>query len=351
MSRAARWAVLSLLAAALCLGVLIRAFAQDESDQSVEEVVVNEAAGRIVIAVVKNAILIGTAENPIELGTHPPIPVVLSSVRAGILLGAVDWTSLSEQKSLGDVVHELPQIRSYIPGGDTPRLNPGGTNQEASDIEAVGIPLARRMNILAGNIHSNLNWPSDDPVIELILADYVEGYGPEVWQITYSMDQEQQQGDYWVTNVADPAYLQFWPPEKGQPHTLMEFDYPLKDQPTSLLELLRKKDPRLQGLVQGDPQMADTANKFLTGDSMKIMPADATQFLRAALNAITPGNVPETVAIIRPESGFDWILAPPPEPKAPKGTRPPGAPTLANPNNDDSDLTPPSLAHPPGSQR
>jgi hypothetical protein len=348
MRRAARLVLLSAVAAVLCLSALLRATAQDDSGQAVEEVVVNQAAGRVVIAVVKNAILIGTAENPIEAGTRPPVPVALSSIRAGIILGAVEWISPSLQKGLGRLDVDLPQLRSSL-GDDTPRLSVGVANTEASDIEAIGKPLRERLNTLAGDIHSSLDWPSGDPVLELVLADYVEGYGPEVWQITYSLEQEQQQGDYWVTNIEDPVYLQIWPPEKGQPHTLMEFDYPQKDAPTSLLDSLKQKDPRLEGLVQGDPKMADTANKFLIGDSMKISPADATQFLRAALNAITPESVPQTMAVIWQEKGFDWILRPPAEPKRPKSTQPPGAPSLAHPDADDSEDAP-SLAHPPGSR-
>jgi hypothetical protein len=327
--------------------MLFRATAQDDSEQSVEELVVNQAAGRVVIAVVKNAILIGTAENPIEAGTRPPVPVALTSVRAGTILGAVEWTSPSLQKDLGRLDQELPQLRSAL-GDDAPRLGTGLTNTEASDIEAIGKPLRERLTNLVGNIHSNLDWPADDPIVKLVLADYVEGYGPEIWQVTYLMSQEQQRGDYWVTNVGEPVYLQFWPPEKGQPHTLVEFDYPQKEAPTLLLDLLRQKDPRLQGLLRGDPQMADTANKLLSGDSMKITATDATQFLRAAMGAITPADTPQTMAIIREQTGFDWILRPPAEPKSPKSTRPAGAPSLAHPTSDDSEERP-SLAHPSSS--
>jgi hypothetical protein len=221
---------------------------------------------------------------------------------------------------------------------------------EASDIEAIGKPLRDRLAALAGAIHGKLEWPENEPLVELVVADYIEGYGPEVWQISYSMDQEQQQGDYWVTNIDDPVYLQIWPPEKGQPHTLMEFHYPPDKEP-SLLDLLRQKDARLDGLVRGDAKMADTANKFLSGDSMKILPGDATQFLRAALAALTPASEPQTMAIIKQENGFDWILAPPPEPKAPKNqeNHTPDAPSLAHPPSDDSEPAP-SLAHPRSSR-
>jgi hypothetical protein len=348
MRRFRRLAAVAAAGAVLCLAPFLRTTAQDDSQQTVEEVVVNQAAGRVVIAVVKGAILIGTTENLIEPGTRPPIPVELSSMRAGVILGADQWASPSLQKDLGLLHQELPEIRSAL-GTDAPRLSVGVANTEASDIEAIGKPLRDRLGELAAEIHGSLDWPSSDPVLQLVLADYVEGYGPEVWQISYSMDQEQQQGDYWVTNIGEPVYLQIWPPEKGQPHTLMEFDYPQKNAPPSLLDLLRQKDPRLAGLEQGDPKTADTASKFLSGDSMKIAAGDATQFLRAALGAVTPADVPQTMAIIHQETGFDWILKPPAEPKRPQTGRPAGAPSLAHPDTDDSGARP-SLAHPPSSQ-
>ena len=327
--------------------VLPGAGAQNDPQAQVEEVVVNQAAGRVVIAVVKGAILIGTVEEAIEPGTRPPVPVPVNGNRAGVILGAVQWTSPSLSKDLARLDLELPHIREAVLG-DAPTLG-GGENKEASDIEAIGKPLRDRLGEVAGSIHGKVDWPTNEPVAELVLADYIADYGPEVWQITYSMEQQQQHGDYWVTNVDDPVYLQSWPPEKGQPHTLMEFDYPAKATQAFVLDLLRQKDPRLDKLVHSDPQMADAAGKFLSGDSMKITAGEATQFLRAALGAIAPANAPQTMAIITQDRGFDWILPPPPEPKTAKpslqNTRPADAPSLGHPHSDDSEQVP-SLAHP-----
>lgn len=348
MSRAGRVVLASTIAAALCACLLIRTKAQDDSQQTVEEVVVNQAAGRVVIAVVKHAILIATAENPIEPGTRPPVPTQVSSMRAGVVLGADEWASPSLQKDLGRLDQELPHLNSPS-GTETPTLGGAVANSEASDIESIGNAVRRRLGELAGNIHNGLDWPAKSPIAQVVLADYAANYGPEVWQLTYSMEQEQQHGDYWVTNVDDPVYLQIWPPEKGQPHTLMEFDFPQKDASPSLLDLLKQKDPRLETVIQSDKTMATTANEFLIGDSLKIPANDATQFLRAAMAAITPLDQTQTMAIIRDENGFDWVLRPPAEPKLPKGTRPPGARSLGNPGGDDSEPAP-SLAHPPGSE-
>ena len=59
-----------------------------QSNASHEETVVNLAAGRVVIAIVKDAIIVGTVENPIEAETRPPTPVALGTLRLGVILGA-----------------------------------------------------------------------------------------------------------------------------------------------------------------------------------------------------------------------------------------------------------------------
>ncbi len=309
------------------------AAAQQVQDAPSEEIVVNFAAGRVVIAVVKDAILIGTIENKIETQTHPPIPMAMNRTRAGILLGAVDWFSPSSQLQLARLDLELPRLHgNFVAPG--PHINQVQTTGEASDIERVGQNLYERMNTVVGNLHGKLDWPQDEPVAELILADYIQGYGPEVWQLTFTLKQEMQRLDYYDTQVSHPAYLQSWPPEKGQPHTLVEFQYPPEKATPTLLDLLRRKDPRLEKICASDAKMRAVADLFLQGQSGKILAADATQFLRAALAVMAPQDARQTMAIIGAESGFDWILRPPPEPKranvqaADQQERPADAPSL-----------------------
>jgi len=333
-------ALSALVVAAICMASGVRTLAQTE------EVVVNQAAGRVIVAVVKNAILIGTVEHSIEQATRLPTPVQLSTLRAGVILGAVQWNSPSLQKDLARLDLELPHLRQSV-GEEGPRLLSGAEGLEASDIEAIGKPLRERVNTLAGDLHSNLQWPETEPVLVVVVADYLQNYGPEVWQLSYAMDQQQQHGDYWVTSVRQPVYSQSWPPEKGQPHTLMEFAYPPENAPVPLLDLVRKKDPRIEALIRSDQKMADTANKFLSGESTKISAADATQFLRAALTAISAPDSQQSMAVIRENNGFDWILPPPAEPKptVPQQDRPPDAPSLAHPPSE-RPADAPSLAHP-----
>jgi hypothetical protein len=292
--------------------------AQETPEAPGEEVVVNLATGRVIIAVVKDAILIATVENPIEPQTHPPIPVQLSGRRAGIMLGAVDWFSPSSQLELARLDRELPRLRGHFanaaPG---PHLDQAGTNSEATDIESVGQGVFERLNVVANNLHAKLDWPPDEPVAELIVADYIQGYGPEVWQLTFLVKQEIKRLDYYDTHASHPTYVQIWPPEKGQPHTLVEFQYPPDKTLPTLLDLLRQKDPRIEKICASDAKMRDVADGLLAGQSNRLLSVDATQFLRAALAVLSPPNARQTMAAIGVETGFEWILRPPAEPKRP----------------------------------
>jgi hypothetical protein len=323
----------------LCLAILAFAFvlvSHSASAQapatSTEETVVNLAAGRVVILVAKDAIIVGTVENPIEAETTPPIPVELGTVRLGIILGAANWMSPSTHQDIARLNQELPRLRVSLLAPD-PHLQNSAAAGEATDIEGVGQGVLERLNQLAQNLHAKVDLPPSEPLAQLILVDYLSGYGPEVWQLSYAMKQEEQAKDYWVMRVLRPSYVQSYPPEKGQPRTLIEFAYPLEAPPTPLLELVRQKDPRLEKVIAADPKLTDVASRILQGQSPKILGVDAIQFLRAALDAIAPPNARETMAVIREEEGFQWILPPPAEPKAPKASgpqpdRPPDAPSL-----------------------
>src|ERR1700684_1850741 len=62
-----------------------RAPEKDTSDSPIEETVADLAAGRVIIAVVKSAILVGTIENPIEAQPRPPVPVAMVGTRLGVI--------------------------------------------------------------------------------------------------------------------------------------------------------------------------------------------------------------------------------------------------------------------------
>lgn len=318
-----------LLIPVFCAGLIPRLAAQGNSTPT-DEMVANLAAGRVVVAVVKNAILVATVENPIEVETRPPTPVELASARLGILLGPVFWWSPTSKVALASLDQELPRLHSHLITA-VPHLQAEQGGEEATDMESIGQGLLERLSDVAQNLHGKMDTAANEPLLQLVVADYLPGYGPEVWQLDYRMKQQEEQSGYWTTRVLRPAYLQFWPPEKGHPHTLVEFAYPPDHAPEPLLDLLRQKDPRLTKVLSSDPKMAQVASQLLDGESNRISAADATQFLRAALDATAPPSARETMAIITEEKGCDWILAPPAEPKSSfeqASDRPADAPSL-----------------------
>jgi hypothetical protein len=303
-----------------------------QEQQTANEIVVNLATGRVIIAVWKDAILVGAVANPIEAGAHLPVPVQISDSHVAVLLGAVDWIDPDSRKQLARLDLELPHLRGHGPTGGPHLGSPEG--MEAGDLEAVGDGLLERLNELARNFHSEIDAPGGLPLVQLIVAGYVPNYGPEVWRLDYGVHQSEEAVGYWSTRVNRPSYTQLYPPEKGEPHTLIEFSYPQDDAEQPLLELLRAGDARLRKVTAADGQMADVARAVVAGDTNKVKSADATQFFRATLEAVSPPNAQQSIGILREESGFKWVLEPPAEPKAPgiQSNRPRGAPTLRHPS-------------------
>lgn len=335
------WSPLARVVAFCCVLLLLLIFAvsrpsaaQNSSDAPGEEIIANLAAGRVILCVTKNAILIGTIEDPFEAQTHVPTPVALAGRRAGVVLGAVDWFSPSSRVQFARLDLELPQLRPRMAAA-TPHLQAPSAGVEAQDIESIGQGVLERLGDIAQLLHAKIDVPDNQPIVQVVLADYLEGYGPEIWELSYSLEQEIQQTDYWTTRFERPVYQQYYPPGKGQPHTLVEFKYPPDNPSPALLDLLRQNDPRLATIRSSDAKLAEVAQKLLGGESTKIPSEDAVQFLRASIEAIAPPKARVTMGIIRPDSGFDWILRPPPEPKPAlrleNPNREPGAPSLLHP--------------------
>lgn len=327
--------LLSLLAALLLVSPLFpaaRGVAQDTSETPGEEVVANLAAGRVILLVTKDAILIGTIENPIEPQTHVPAPVQMSTFRAGTILGAEDWFSPSSRREIARLDRELPHLRA-TPSAAAPTLA-GAASQEkdAVDLEVVGRGVRRRATEIVQELHGKLDLPPNEPFLEVIVADYISDYGPEIWQINYELQQEEQTPDYWTTSVGYPAYLQLYPPVKGQPHTLVEFSYPPTTAPT-LLDLLRQNDPRFDSLRHSDDKSSEALNAILEGRAEKISSVEALPIFRAALEILATPKNRITLSEITEQDGFSWIVPPPPEPKSNlrQTEREAGAPSLLHP--------------------
>jgi hypothetical protein len=302
------------------------AFAQNEAAR---EVAVNLTEGRVVICAAKDGIVVATIGEHGEPGSRPPTVVLLSELRAGVVLGAVEWVQPeSKDKPI--------RLDSEFRGIAAAALNTSGRPDyanAASDIEAIGVAMLERVRQLANLFQNKLNIGEDEPLIRVVLVDYIPNYGPEAWTIDYFIRQDALGNDIWRTRVLRPRYNQLYPPEKGQPHTLVEVRYPpanrAKDAP-ELLDLLRQNDPRLAKARAANEILAKSVTLVVDGQSQKSVAASDVDFLRAALPAVTPPETKLTMALVDFEKGFHWVMEPPKEERPPVDTTPrePSAPTL-----------------------
>ncbi|HEV2616120.1 MAG TPA: hypothetical protein VGU63_05865 [Candidatus Acidoferrales bacterium] len=312
-----------------------QSFAQNPDQQNAEEIVANLYAGRVVIGVAKDGIVVATAENPIEPDTFPPMIVPLSDGRLAVLLGAVDWWLPSEHRELARVDKELPGLPPPAGLRKAPSLGAAdsGAGSEANDIEQIAGRLHERLTSIADHVHSNLNFAPNEPILAMVLADYVRNYGPEVWLVQYPIDQEPEQGDFWQTTVLQPQYTQLWPPEKGQSRALLEVSYPSESAGANLSALIASGDPRISTGLAASPNLRETSQSILSGDIQQLPAADVAAVLREALHAIAPTGARLIEAEINKEQGIGWFIPPPEETPKPgsEQVRPSGAPTLRRP--------------------
>jgi len=327
------------------LSLTAAAAPQEEYEQH-DEVLARLAAGRVIVVVFKDAILIASIENKIETDSLTPPIVQLNGRHAAILLGAISWNSPSPPVEWARLDRELPNLRANALSAVAPHMAVNAAGQEATDIENVGEGLRVRLSAVMKHIPGKLDVPEGEPLTELILADYVADYGAEVWTLQYGIDQQVQRGEFWDTKIQRPRYAQLWPPEKTDPHTVMEIQYPVGTKTPTLLDLQRQKDPRLEAIRNSDPQMTAAANVLATGgDTSKLLTAvDAVPYFRACFNLLTPPGANLVVALIDRERGFDWILAPP-HPQPARSTASDQSPP--QPGQKDRPADAPSLLKPP----
>jgi hypothetical protein len=205
---------------------------------------------------------------------------------------------------------------------------------ESGDIEALGMALLEPLRKVAQRVHGKLDLAPNEPLVEMIVVGYAENYGPEVWRMKYRVAQDALRGDYWQTRILRPSYEQLYPPEKGQPRTLVEAHFPADKSP-GLKDLFAGNDPQVVGIGASSTQAALAAEKLSKGESNKANSADALLWLRPAMNVISPPEAELMIAAIAEREGFDWVLAPRERPERaeekPAKPREPGAPTLRKP--------------------
>jgi hypothetical protein len=292
-----------------------------------QEVVANLSAGRVVIYVAKDGMVIAANESRVEADSRPPLVVQLSPKRIAILLGAAEWVQPGTGRPPLRLDIELPRaIGKRMP--PDPRLQ----QEQISDLEPIGTALLEPLRTVVPQLTRKMNLAPDDPLVEMLLVGFEEEYGPEVWLLQYRLAQEPLRGDYWKSRVLRPSYTQLYPPEKGQPRTLVEVRYPPEDAGPALLKLLQQSDARLTPLRTSNAQVARASEKLARGESNKALLDDAVVFLRASLDAIAEPNTLQIVGVISEKRGFEWILAPPAAAPLQKAEelkpREAGAPTL-----------------------
>src|SRR5271156_6821911 len=91
-------------------------------DQPTEDLIASLAAGRVIIAIYKDALVITTIENKIEPGALTPPTVPITNQRAGILLGARSWYSPSSRQVVENLAQDLPHVRAHTSDANVPHL-------------------------------------------------------------------------------------------------------------------------------------------------------------------------------------------------------------------------------------
>ena len=211
------------------------------------EIVANLATGRVVFCVTHDAIIVAATSGGGEVGSRPPTVLPVSPGRVGVLLGAIEWTVPSTGKTTRFDA-DLPSVASDAlrrPVQSTPGPAPKSLDQP-SEIEDIGVGMLEEIRPMVEQIHHKLDLAPDEPLVELILADYVQNYGPEIWTLQYRVRQENLGSDFWQTRILRPAYFQLYPPEKGQAHTFIEADYPANVPRLDLAEHVARRDPQFE---------------------------------------------------------------------------------------------------------
>ena len=268
------------------------------------EIVANLATGRVIFCVTRDAIIVAATSGGGEIGSRAPAVLPVSSGRLGVLLGAIEWAAPDMAKATRFDA-ELPPVAANALR--RPSQKPA---QEPSEIEDIGVGMLELIRPLVDQIHHKLDLAPDEPLVELILADYVQDYGPEIWSLQYRVRQENLSNDFWRTRILRPAYVQLYPPEKGQPHTFVEADYPANIPQLRLKELIAQPDSQFDRIAHSSLDVADAVASIAAGNSTKARSSPTSDFLRAAI-PLAGGNEQSLVmAVLDMNRGFQWLLAP-----------------------------------------
>src|SRR5690242_12490439 len=278
------------------------------------EIVANLATGRVIFCVTHDAIIVAATSGGGEVGSRPPSVLPVSSGRIGVLLGAIDWTAPDTGK--------VTRLDSELPAAAANALRRPSQKpaQEPSEIEDIGVGMLEQIRPLVEQIHHKLDLTADEPLVEMLLVDYVIDYGPEIWSLQYRVRQENLGNDFWQTRILRPAYVQLYPPEKGQPRTFIEADYPSTIPQLRLAERLAQSDPQFDRIAHSSREISEAVALIAAGNSTKVRPSPTADFMRTAIPVAGGNEQALVMAILDMNRGFQWIL-PPQEPIPPGKTQ------------------------------
>jgi hypothetical protein len=301
----------------------------------VSEVVIKQAAGRVVLCVTGDTILVASIDGGGAPGSRPPAITPLGAGRLAVVLGAADWTigDASKPSQLDAELARLVREATRPPSGD-----PQG--EQASDIESIGVTVLEYLRPMVNEIHRKLDLAADEPLLELVLAGYVRDYGPEIWRLRYRVQQRHFGNDYWDTRPLRPAYEQLYPPEKDQPQTFIETQYPPRLAPLGLLRATQTNS-QLQRVRTSSEDVSKAIDSVLAGESRKAAARPVAEFLRAAIPVLAGSQASLAIGALDESDRFQWLLAPADPLPAPTDSEP-GRPQEPEPQRPSLRRAPPS---------
>jgi hypothetical protein len=335
------------------LGALIASAppAASAAQVRVPKIALRQATGRTVFTITKDTMVVAAVDDGAAAalrapGSTPPrMPGMtpLGGGRMAVVMGATDWTRDDGTPVL--LGEEMPAMARKV---FSATQNAGPLDQSANDIEAIGVTVLEFVRPFVNDIHYKLDLAEDDPLIEILLAGYTDGYGFEIWDLKYRVTQRNLGNDYWDTRPVRPAYYQMYPPDKGKPRTFIEAQYPAKLAPLNLARAAQS-DPAVARIRSSSKEINDAVTSILNGESNKANTRATEDFLRLALPVVAGAQAKLAIAAIDQQERFQWLLAPENAPAAPAQTSSqPGQPPLRQQEQTDK----PSLrrAGPPTTQ-
>jgi hypothetical protein len=293
----------------------------------VDEIVANLSGGRVIVHVARDSIIFGAISQPLEAKSVPPRVASMDAGHIGIFFGAEEWQVPAQPRPI-----RLDRDIEGISRPDPHYAQPAGGGE--IDLEQLGVIFLEKLRPLVSRLHHKIDLKPDEPLLEIVLIGYApEGYGPEVWQIEYRVEQENisAQADYLLTRPLRPRFTQLYPPGKHEAHTVVEVRFPNDSQEVPLLGLMQQGDPRIERLKASDQRFAKVMDLIERGQAQKADPKDSAEFMQALLPLLA-GGASFFEGRLSENSSFEWIV-PPEEPiekekQAEDKNRPPDAPTL-----------------------